>query len=67
MAAISWITGISGNWSQASDWSGGRVPGGGGDVTINAAGTYTITVDGSDSANNYSDNSSVRPIFRLER
>jgi hypothetical protein len=45
MAAISWKTGTSGNWSQASNWSSGTVPNGGDSVTINAAGTYTVTVD----------------------
>jgi hypothetical protein len=51
MAAISWKIGSSGNWSQASNWTSGTVPGFGDDVTINAAGTYTVTVDGSDGAN----------------
>src|ERR1700686_1794001 len=46
MAAINWKTGISGNWSQPSNWSSGTVPGGGDNVTINATGTYTVTIDG---------------------
>jgi hypothetical protein len=49
MTAISWETGISGNWSTASNWSGGTVPNYEDDVTINATGTYTVTVDGQDS------------------
>src|SRR6266568_6421251 len=45
MAAISWKSGISGNWSQASNWSSNTVPGSGDDVTIDAAGTYTVNVN----------------------
>src|SRR5277367_867004 len=45
MAAIFWNTGVSGNWSVATNWSGGVVPNGGDSVTIDAAGTYTVTVD----------------------
>src|SRR5438128_2700776 len=50
MAAISWKTGVSGNWSLATNWSSSTVPGGGDDVTIDAAGSYTVNVDGNDFA-----------------
>jgi hypothetical protein len=46
MAAINWKTGISGNWSQASNWSTGNVPGIGDNVTVDATGSYAVTVDG---------------------
>ena len=45
MAAISWKTGISGNWSQASNWSPQTVPSSSDDVTISASGSYTINLD----------------------
>jgi hypothetical protein len=51
MAAVNWNTGISGNWSDRTKWSTGTVPGGVDNVTIDASGTYTVIVDGSDSAN----------------
>ena len=44
MAAISWTFGIPGDWATAADWNSDTVPGSGDDVTINAAGTYTVTV-----------------------
>ncbi len=44
MAAIFWNTGVSGFWNTASDWSSNTVPGSNDDVTINAAGTYTVTI-----------------------
>ncbi len=50
MAAIFWNPG-SGNWSVASNWSSNTVPNGNDDVTINAAGTYTVTVNGGEEAN----------------
>ena len=43
MAAISWIATTSGNWSTASNWSSGTVPGPGDDVTINTSSSLTIT------------------------
>jgi hypothetical protein len=33
MATIFWNTGVSGNWSQASNWSSGTVPNGGDTMT----------------------------------
>jgi hypothetical protein len=51
MAAIKWAAGISGNWSLASNWNGGIVPTGFDNVTIDAAGSYTVNVDHSYSTN----------------
>jgi hypothetical protein len=45
MAAIKWGSGISGNWSLGSNWSGGIVPTGADNVTIDAAGSYTVNVN----------------------
>ncbi|HST52114.1 MAG TPA: FG-GAP-like repeat-containing protein [Pyrinomonadaceae bacterium] len=46
---IQWLSAVSGNWSDASKWQDGtganRVPAAGDDVTINADGTYTVTLD----------------------
>jgi hypothetical protein len=50
MAAISWASGQSGDWTTAADWTGGVVPGAGDDVTIAAAGTYTVTISTADEA-----------------
>jgi hypothetical protein len=46
LAAIKWGSGISGNWSVGSNWSTGTVPASSDDVTIDAAGSYTINVNG---------------------
>lgn len=51
MAAINWKSGVSGNWSLPANWSSGTVPTSFDSATINAAGTYTITVDGTFSLN----------------
>jgi hypothetical protein len=50
MAAIRWASGISGNWTQAANWSTGTVPGSTDNVTIDAAGSYTVIVDQPNSA-----------------
>ena len=50
MAALSWKSGISGDWATAYDWSGNAVPLATDDVTINASGAYTITVSVGESA-----------------
>jgi hypothetical protein len=44
MTAIKWASGVSGNWTTASDWTGGVVPGAGDDVTIDAEGAYGVTI-----------------------
>ena len=46
MAAIKWGSGVSGNWSLGTNWSSGTVPSGIDDVTVDAAGSYTINVNG---------------------
>lgn len=42
MAAIRWKSGVSGNFSDASNWSTATVPGSSDDALINASGTYTV-------------------------
>ncbi|MEO8926042.1 MAG: hypothetical protein ABI306_02665, partial [Caulobacteraceae bacterium] len=44
MAAISWASGTPGDWKTAADWRGGIEPGAADDVTIDAAGTYAVTI-----------------------
>ncbi len=44
MAAVSWKSGVSGNWTVAADWSTGAVPGAADDATIAVAGSYTVAV-----------------------
>ena len=44
MANISWKRGISGQFSDAQDWSSNSVPTPNDNVAINARGTYTVTV-----------------------
>jgi len=44
MSAISWKSGISAYWNVAADWSSGGIPTSTDDVTIAAAGTYTVTI-----------------------
>ena len=44
VTAINWKSGINGDWSTAADWAGGKVPGAADDVTIAAAGSYTVTI-----------------------
>ena len=55
MASLTWIGG-SGDWSTASNWSVlsglDPAPAAGDDVTINAPGTYVVTVTGSQSVGN---------------
>jgi hypothetical protein len=41
----SWLSGISGNWTTAADWSAGAVPLAADPALINAGGTYTVTID----------------------
>src|SRR5579862_2841459 len=42
-SAVSWINPNGGDWDTASNWSTGFVPGAADDVTINQAGSVTIT------------------------
>src|SRR5579863_2982953 len=44
MASISWVSGNSGAWTVASNWSSATVPGAGDDAFIGASGTYVVTV-----------------------
>ena len=48
MATNRWI-GLSGDWSNPSDWSAGAVPGPSDEAVIAAAGSYTVTVTASES------------------
>jgi hypothetical protein len=50
-AVINWTNTNGGNWSGATNWSGGKVPGAGDDVLIAAAGSYTVTQDVSTTVN----------------
>ena len=43
MSALSW-KGVSGDWTNAGDWSGGAVPGAADSVTISGAGAFTLTL-----------------------
>jgi len=44
MAAVSWKSAVSADWTVAADWSTGTVPAAGDDVTIGVAGSYTVTL-----------------------
>jgi hypothetical protein len=46
-----WKTAASGSWSVATNWSTGVVPKSSANVCITVAGTYTVTLTGSESAN----------------
>ncbi len=50
MALIKWLSGVSGNWTNAADWAGGIVPGAADDVTIDASGVYGVTISSADAA-----------------
>ena len=62
MAAIFWNTGVSGNWSQKSNWSSGTVPGATDDVTIDAAGAYTVNANVVAGVNTFVFNASAATI-----
>jgi hypothetical protein len=51
MAAISWENPSNGDWTVATDWSGGAVPSLSDSVTISASGSYTVTISSIDVAN----------------
>ena len=42
MAAVSWKSAVSANWTIAADWSTGAIPGAADDVTIGVGGSYTV-------------------------
>jgi hypothetical protein len=44
MTAISWVPSVTGDWATKADWSTDSIPGSADDVTINASGTYIVTV-----------------------
>ena len=44
MAAISWKTAVSGDWSTGTLWTGNIAPAGTDDVTVGIAGAYDVTV-----------------------
>ncbi|MEA2641175.1 MAG: hypothetical protein QOF51_2569, partial [Chloroflexota bacterium] len=48
---VSWLNPTSGLWTDGTKWSGGLAPGGSDDVCITVDGTYTVTLNGSQSAN----------------
>src|SRR5512143_3493773 len=47
-AGIAWINAAGGNWSNPANWSPARVPAKGDTVFITLGGTYTVTLDVSD-------------------
>ncbi len=49
MSATSWKVGVNGDWFTAANWAGG-VPTSATDVTIDAFGTYTVTLSGAGAA-----------------
>ena len=53
MSATSWKVGVSGDWFTAANWQGG-VPTSATDVTIDAFGTYTVTLSGAGAAHSLS-------------
>lgn len=44
-ATVSWVSAVSGNWSDGTKWSTGSPPAAGDDVAVIVAGTYTVTLD----------------------
>ncbi len=44
-ATVNWKAPVSGNWNDGSKWSAGSVPAVGDTVEINAAGTYSVTLN----------------------
>ena len=51
MAAVSWKSAVSGDWTTKADWSTGMVPVSTDDVTIGVAGSYTVSVTSAIAAN----------------
>jgi hypothetical protein len=58
MTAISWKTGVNGDWSTAADWSTGA----GDDVTIAAPGKFTVTIDSAEAAHSLVLNSATATV-----
>lgn len=50
MATIDWGSAAGGDWATAADWSGGVKPGSADTADIAKSGTYTVTVDSADAA-----------------
>ena len=48
---ISWTNPVSGEWTDATKWSTGVIPGAADDVCITIAGNYTVAMQGSRSVN----------------
>jgi RHS repeat-associated protein len=44
LSAVSWVSLNDGNWGDGNNWTGGQVPGPDDDVTIDPAGSLTITL-----------------------
>ena len=44
MTAINWANSVSGDWTEAADWSTGAIPTSADNVTISAPGAYMVTV-----------------------
>jgi RHS repeat-associated protein len=58
MSTVTWVNASGGNWSTASNWSGGVVPGAGDDVVIDVSGNPTITFSsGADTVKSIASNS----------
>jgi hypothetical protein len=51
-AGLHWINPAGGDWSDASNWATGTVPGPNDDVFIDAPGTYTVTLSSGDTVVN---------------
>lgn len=47
-----WNTASTGNWNADGNWTPTGIPGAGDNVTIDLAGTYTVNLNGAQSANN---------------
>jgi alpha-L-arabinofuranosidase len=53
-STVSWISGTSGNWNTAANWSTGAVPGAADDVVINQGSSVTVTLASSTSVHSIS-------------
>jgi hypothetical protein len=52
MATLTWITGTSGLWTTAANWSSDAVPGAGDTAVVNVPGSYLVSVPGTVSVGN---------------